>query len=124
MKSNVIGITGMVLVLLGLIATACIYAFLPGIDKLDWLDAEAAAGGSMVICLLGCVLGWIAFKTSAGRVAAIVGTLLIAFYVFQLLRSSEGAPEPEPLRPIEQVDDSGQKTRSLPPRESDPQAQP
>ena len=100
MKSNAVGIAGVVLVLLGLAATVCVFAFQDQIRKLDWIDREAAALGSMAICLVGCVLGWVTFRNPAGRVAAILGTLLVAFYVFQLLRTDRpAAPAEQGLTP-------------------------
>jgi len=87
MNNSAASISALVLVLLGLVATVCVFAFASGIREVDWLDREAAATGVMAICLVGSVLGWIAVKTSAGRVAAVLGTLLMVFYAFQLMRS-------------------------------------
>ena len=57
MRNTAVGISGLVLVLLGLVATVCLFAFEQGLRKLDWIDLEAATLGSAVICLTGCVLG-------------------------------------------------------------------
>lgn len=92
MNNKFVGASGLVLVLLGLITIVCVFALQDGIQNLDWIDAEAAALGSMVICVVGCILGWVSFRTSTGKVAAVLGTLLLAFYVVQLLRRSEPAP--------------------------------
>ena len=92
MNNKVVAVSGLVLVLLGLIAIACVSALQDGIQKLDWIDAEAAALGSMVICAVGCLLGWVSFRTSTGKVAAVLGTLLLALFVFQLFRRSEPPP--------------------------------
>ena len=39
------------------------------------------------ICLVGCVLGWCSFKTRPGFAAAVVGTLLVIFYAFCIVRA-------------------------------------
>jgi hypothetical protein len=39
------------------------------------------------ICLVGSVLGWCSFKTRTGFAAAVVGTLLVIFYGFCIVRA-------------------------------------
>ncbi len=89
MNNTFVAVAGFALVLLGLIATVCVFAFQDGIQELEWIDAEAAALGSMVICLAGTILGWICFRNSTGVIAGVLGSLLLAFYVFQLFRVSD-----------------------------------
>ena len=100
MNNKFVGASGLVLVLLGLIAIVCVFA----LQGVDWIDAEAAALGAMVLCVVGCVLGWVSFRTSTGKVAAVLGTLLLAFYVVQVLPVSPPPPDhlptvasPDPL---------------------------
>jgi hypothetical protein len=42
------------------------------------------------ICLVGCVLGWCAFKTGTGFAGAVIGTLLVVFYTFCAVRALNG----------------------------------
>ncbi|HUT59306.1 MAG TPA: hypothetical protein VNA25_15765 [Phycisphaerae bacterium] len=98
MKNHALAVSGLVLVLLGLLATISLFVFEPGIRKLDWIDLEAAAVGSAVICLVGCALGWASFKTGTGKAAAILGSLLVLFFAYQFLRSdARSQPSPASL---------------------------
>jgi len=98
MNNRLVGASGFVLVLLGLIAMVCVFVFQDGIQTLNWIDAEAAARGSMILCFVGAVLGWVSFKTSTGKVAGILGSLIVAFYVMLLMQGTEPSPGPLPER--------------------------
>lgn len=87
MRNRTLGITALVLTCLGLAATASLFAFEPGLGQIDWLNPEAAATGVAAICVVGCALGVASFKTRPGLAAAIIGALLVAFFVYQLCRS-------------------------------------
>jgi len=87
MKNQAIAISGLVLVVLGIVATVCLFAFEDGIRRLDWVNIEAAALGTGVICLVGGILGWLSVKTSTGKVAAILGSLLVLFFALQLMNT-------------------------------------
>ncbi len=96
MNSKLISVSAFVLVLLGLIATLCVFAFQDGIREIKWIDAEAAALGSMIICLVGAVLGWVSCKTSTGKVAGILGTLIVAFYLIVWMNGSQPSASDPP----------------------------
>jgi hypothetical protein len=94
MKSRVLAIVGLVLVILGLLATVAVFAFVQTIR--EWGDPDNFALGAAVVCLVGCALGWASFKTTEGKAAAIIGSLLVLFFAWQLLRTD--SPEPTPSR--------------------------
>jgi len=90
MKGRAIGLSGCVVVSVGMAATALFCAMARGIWRPDWFplaQLDAAAIGIAAICLIGCALGWCSFRTRPGRAAAIIGTLLILFWLFEFLRS-------------------------------------
>ncbi len=96
MKNRVLGTTGLVLVLLGLIATICVFAFERTIR--DWGDPEVLALGTAIICLAGCVLGWASFKTAEGKAAAVIGSVLVLFFAWQYVRSERPSEAALPIR--------------------------
>lgn len=79
-----VSIFAMVLILLGLIATIGLFAFQEGLQRAG-CDMEAAALGVLAACLVACVMGFVSFREPAGKIAAILGALLVAFFVFQFL---------------------------------------
>ena len=97
-RNQAIGIISLVVVLLGLAATVCLFAFEKGIKERGWINIEAAAWGSCLFCLAGCAMGWVSFRTLAGRLAAVLGTLVLLFYAYQLLRG-ESPSQPGPDLP-------------------------
>ena len=96
MKSKSVAITALVLAVIGLLATVAVFAFQTAINKLG--SGEAAAFGSLAVCLVGCVLGWINFKSPEGKVAAILGTLLVVFYVSLLFVPPDRLEKPRRSR--------------------------
>lgn len=98
MNNRAIGIAGLVMTLLGLVATICIFAFEARLRKTGWIDLDIAALGSACICVVGCILGMVSHKTSEGKVATVLGCLLILFFVY--LFCAEGAsPDTYKLEP-------------------------
>jgi|GEM_PF-6103506 len=121
MKNKLFGVLGLVMVLFALLATVTMFAFIDGIQKADWIDAEAAVLGAAIICLVGAVLGWVSFRTSAGKLAGILGTMLIALYVFQLFRRSQPCPA-SPYPSESQSLTRGTQERSVQFERTDPKA--
>ena len=105
MKNQAIGVSALVLVLLGLVATVCLFAFEEGIRRLEWIDLEMAALGTAIICVVGCALGWVSVKIGAGRAAAILGSLLVLFFAYQLMRTDTPSQpaDPDPPTPAERA---------------------
>ena len=90
MKSNVLSVTAFAVVISAIVASLAMIAFSAGIRKADWMDLEFAAWACFGLAILGCVLGWCAFKRPLGKVSALLGTIVVAGFLFQLLR--EDAP--------------------------------
>jgi len=100
-----VGLTALILVLVGLLLTIFVFACHNALTK--WgVDAEALAWGSLAVCAIGCLVGWFSFRTSHGKIAAIVGSGLVFFYLAMLLHSDspsesmEPAPSEPPSRSI------------------------
>ena len=87
MKNNGLSITAFVVVIFAIVATLATIAFSEGIRKVDWMDLESTAFACFGLAILGCVLGWCAFKRPLGKLSAILGIVVVAGFLFQLLRS-------------------------------------
>ena len=87
MKDNILSITAFFVVVLAVLATLATIAFSEGIRRADWMDLEAAAWACFGLAVLGCALGWCSFKRPLGKVSAILGTVVVAGFLVQLLRS-------------------------------------
>lgn len=110
MNSRVLGVAGLVLVLLAIVALGCTFAFLPALDRSDWADPEALAVGTAILCFVGCGLGVASIKTPAGKAAVIVGCLFLAFFLYRLQEHS--APRPvEPARAASEGDPAGEPSQ-------------
>lgn len=83
MQNRVIGVTGLMLTVIGLLAFVGIWA-----TRADWIDRDGARFGAMGVCLVGFVLGWASFKTAEGKAAAVIGTLLLIICMYALVRTS------------------------------------
>ncbi len=91
--------TAATLVTLGGVATFVLFVLHRGIERLDILDSEFAAMATMVVVLVGTVLGFISWKSGGGKLAGILGLLILGFYVYVLLASdSPSSPAPGPDR--------------------------
>ena len=109
MKNNALSITSFAVVIVAIIATLAMIVFSEGIRQVDWMDLESAAWACFGLATLGCVLGWCAFKRPLGKLSAILGTIVVLGFLFQLQRAStptesnylpDDAPvETESLRP-------------------------
>ena len=76
-----LGLTGLILVVVGLIATVCfVWVELP-IHR--WVEMDAVACGTLAVCLAGCVLGW--RSSGIGRWAAVLGTPLVVIWLAKLV---------------------------------------
>ncbi|MFH1024996.1 MAG: hypothetical protein V1809_16570 [Planctomycetota bacterium] len=105
MKNNGLGITAFAIVILAVIATLAMIAFSDGIRKVGWMDLESMALACFGLSILGCVLGWCAFRYPLGKISAILGTIVVAgFLLFFLRPDAHRTREPgtdEPPRAIE-----------------------
>ena len=97
MKNNVLSVTAFAVVICATVASLAMIAFSAGIRKADWIDLESTAWACFGLAILGCVLGWWAFKRPLGKVSAILGTIVVAAFVLQLLRADR--PTSRSLRP-------------------------
>jgi len=79
-KSNLCGILSLVFVLFALLATVLAFAF----QDADWMNEEALLTCSLLVCLVGTILGWTSYKTQPGKVGAILGSVMMALYLFVL----------------------------------------
>jgi hypothetical protein len=86
MTNNGLSITAFVIVMVAIVATLATIAFSEGIRTVDWMDLESTAWACFGLAILGCVHGWCAFKRPMGRLSAILGTIVVAGFLFQLLR--------------------------------------
>jgi len=93
MKNNGLSITAFAIVIFAIIATLAMIAFSEGIRKVEWMDLESTAMACFGLAILGCVLGWCAFKRPLGKPAAIIGTLVVAGFLFQLMRGTTACPD-------------------------------
>lgn len=80
MKNNGLSITALAMVILSIVAILVTIAFSEGIRKVDWTDLESIALACFGFAILGCVLGWCAFKRPLGKIAAILGTIVVAAF--------------------------------------------
>jgi Na+/proline symporter len=88
MNNKLVAVSGFVLVLISLITTVGILAFEESLHELKWMDVEGAALGSVLLCLVGTLLGWISFKNSTGKVAGIIGSLILGFYIILIIMNA------------------------------------
>lgn len=82
MKNNGLSITAFAVVIVSIVATLATIAFSEGIRKVDWMDLESTALACFGLVILGCVLGWCAFKRPLGKTCAILGTVVVAGFLF------------------------------------------
>jgi len=98
-KDNVLSITAFVIVVVAIVATLAMIAFSEGIRKVDWMDLEATARACFGLSILGCVLGWCGFKRPLGKAAAIIGTIVVVGFLFQLTASPDRVDfDPHPMK--------------------------
>ncbi|MHC4285961.1 MAG: hypothetical protein ACYSWZ_23760 [Planctomycetota bacterium] len=88
MKNNLLSITAFIVVILAIVATLAMIAFSEGIRKVEWMDLESTALACFVLWILGSVGGWCTFKRPLGKISAILGTVVVAGFLLQLLRDS------------------------------------
>jgi len=103
MKDNGLSITAFAIVIFAIVVTLAMIAFSEGIRNVDWMDLEATAAACLGLMTLGAILGWCAFKRPLGKVSAILGAVVVAGCLFQLLR----ADEPSRRMPMKQEAESG-----------------
>jgi hypothetical protein len=96
MKNNTLSVTAFVIVILAVVATLTMIVFSQGIRKVEWMDLESTAWACFGLAILGSVLGWCAFKRPLGKISAILGTLVVAGFFFQLLRDDGNSELGEP----------------------------
>ncbi len=100
MKNNGLSITAFAVVIFSIVATLATIAFSEGIRNVDWMDLESTAMACFGLAILGCVLGWCAFKRPLGKLSAVLGTVVVAGFLFQLLRrDAPSAPSRMPNDP-------------------------
>lgn len=100
MKNNSLSITAFAVVIFAVVATLATIAFSEGIRKVDWMDLESTAWACFGLSILGCVLGWCAIKRPLGKLSAILGSVVVAGILFQLLRDdAPGGPGDVPDPP-------------------------
>ncbi|MCE5326851.1 MAG: hypothetical protein LLG01_10585 [Planctomycetaceae bacterium] len=94
-----VSIAALILVLLGLAATIGLFAFEEGL-KHAGCNLDVAALGVLVVCLVACIMGFVSLREPAGKVAAILGALLVGFFAYQFLRTdvSPQVSKAPPLR--------------------------
>ena len=102
MKNNAVSIAAFVIVLVGILVSLTLVAVAMGILETDWIDLEPVVWVCFGLSILGCALGWFSFKCPLGKASAILGTLLVAGYLCQLLRSDPGR-NPELKREPEEM---------------------
>lgn len=107
MKNNGLSITAFVIVIVAIVAMLAMVAFSEGIRKLDWMDLESTAWACFGLAILGCVLGWCAFKRPLGKLAAIIGTIVVVGFFMQVTRGSSSMPDGVP-HPVEMKIETGQ----------------
>lgn len=89
-KNSGLSITAFSITILSIVAILAVIAFSEGIRKVDWMDLESTAFACFGLTILGTILGWCSFQRPLGRISAILGTIAICGYLFQLLRSGDG----------------------------------
>jgi hypothetical protein len=76
-----LGLTGLIFVVAGLVATVCfVWVELP-VHR--WGQMDAAACGTLALCLAGCVLCW--RSSGVGRWVAVLGTPLVVIWLVKLV---------------------------------------
>ena len=94
-----VGLTALILVLVGLLLTIFTFAFHTALTQ--WgVDAEVLALGSLAVCAIGGLLGWLSFRTSPGKIAAILGSGLLLFYLAVLFHTGRPTERLEPSDPL------------------------
>jgi len=76
-----LGLTGLILVVAGLVATVCFVRVELPIHR--WVEMDAAASGTLAVCIAGCVLGW--RSSGVGRWVAVLGTPLVVIWLVKLV---------------------------------------
>lgn len=89
MKDNALSITAFAILIISILSTIVLISFSDGIRKVEWLNIESLALGCFALSILGCLLGWVSFKMQLGKVSALLGTVVVAGFLFQLLRGSD-----------------------------------
>lgn len=95
MKNNALSITAFSILILSILSTISLIAFSDGIRKVETLDIESLTYGCFALSILGCILGWTSFKMQLGKVSALLGTVVVAGFLFQLFRGSGPPSQPE-----------------------------
>ena len=88
MSNRFLAATSLVVVLIGLGAMSAVFVFESALRHSHWINQDAAAWAAFIICIVGCILGLLSWKHKEGKVASILGSLLVMFFMFQLLRTS------------------------------------
>jgi apolipoprotein N-acyltransferase len=94
MKDKALSITAFATVIASLVGFMAVLAFSDGIEKADWIDAEDASMACFGLTILGTVLAWCSFKQRLGKIAAILGSVVIPAVFALLMNNSTPSPGP------------------------------
>ncbi len=117
-----VSIAAMIMVLLGLAATIALFAFEEGLNHAG-CNLDAAALGVLAACIVACIMGFVSFRDPAGKVAAILGVAMVAFFAYQFLRTSgpsQSSPAPMPPRAAARLENASLKEVVSAPRQQAP----
>ena len=98
MKDDCLSYTAFAIVIGSVVSALATIAFSEGIERSEWMDLASVSLACFGLLIVGCVLGWCAFNRSLGKIAAILGSLVVVLAVpFALL--GEDLPEHGTLDP-------------------------
>ena len=98
MKNSGLSITAFTLILASIVALLAVITFSEGIRRIEWMSLEGAAWACFGLAILGCILGWCSFRSSLGKVSAILGTVLVIGFLAQLMLQEEPRTAPPHTR--------------------------
>jgi len=113
MEQKAISITAIVLTVLALVATICVFAFHRPLENLD-VEMEALALGTVAFAVLGLVCGLLSLKTVMGKVAAVLGLLLVLLFAWVLFETDRNSTTAGYVSPASQPADGQTPAKTVP----------
>ena len=95
MKDDCLSYTAFAIVIGSVVSALATIAFSEGIERSEWMDLASVSLACFGLLIVGCVLGWCAFNRSLGKIAAILGSLVVVGVVLAVPFALLGGDIPE-----------------------------
>ncbi len=80
MNNKVVAVLALSLVLAGFLVTLCLLFIGDRVERLVGLGVATAGYVALMICFLGCAMGWASVKHPLGTVAVLLAVILLGGY--------------------------------------------